>query len=61
MSARRFSDVKERADRRIKASDGDIIEAVENMLSIDPGTSASVKQLIARRRGWRRVASGNSK
>ena len=58
MSARRFSEAKDRAARRLRASDDDILEAMENALETDPATAPKVKQLIAKRRAWRQIAEG---
>ena len=58
MSARRFSNTKDRAMRRLRASNDTIIEAMEDVLESNPSTPAAVKQLIAKRRGWRQIAKG---
>ena len=58
MSARRFSDDQARARRRLRASDDEIMEAFEKVLEADAATPAAIKQLIAKRRGWRQIAHG---
>ena len=61
MSARRFfGSEKHRAARRLQASADDILAALEDMLDATPGQPPVVKQLIARRRAWRRIAKGEA-
>jgi len=58
MSARRFSDERTRAKRRLKASDTDILAALEDLLDGDPATRPAIRRLIAERRAWRHISEG---